>query len=96
MIFIDNILRIAYNETLSFTFGEQRRDVMKKIMLSRLREQRNLTQRQLAIELGIAPSSIAMYETGARSPSLKKARYIATYFGVAVDEIIFGSYVRKA
>lgn len=69
---------------------------MKEIMLSRLREQRNLTQRQLAIALGIAPSSIAMYETGARTPSLKKAKDIASYFGVSVDEIVFGTYLYKA
>lgn len=68
---------------------------MREIMLSRLREQRNLTQRQLAIALGIAPSSIAMYEIGARIPSLKKAKDIAAYFGVTVDDIIFG-YIHKA
>lgn len=68
---------------------------MQEIMLSRLREQRNLSQRQLATELGIAPSSIAMYETGARTPSLKNAKQIASYFGVTVDTIVFGAYERK-
>jgi len=66
--------------------------------LASLREARGLTQRQLAEELSryneegieFSASSIALYELGLRTPSLKRARLIAKFFGVSVEDIIFG------
>lgn len=49
-----------------------------------------LTQRQLAKLLGVAPGTVANWETGHRTPSLAMARRIARIFGVSVDDIIFG------
>lgn len=62
---------------------------MEKKTLATLRAERNLTQRALAKELNIANSSIAMYETGERLPTLKIAIEIANYFGVSVESISF-------
>lgn len=65
------------------------------MMLSQLRETKNLTQRDLAGIIGVAPSTIAMYEVGARTPSLGKARNIASYFGVSLDDIVFSAYTHE-
>jgi len=35
-----------------------------------------------------------MYEIGLRTPYLKKAKEIAAYFGVPVEQIIFGPEVK--
>jgi transcriptional regulator with XRE-family HTH domain len=60
---------------------------MKK--LAELRKSKDLTQEELAEELGISASSIAMYETGNRRPPLNKAKKIADYFGVGIEELFF-------
>lgn len=49
-----------------------------------------LSQRQLARLLGVAPGTVANWETGHRTPSLSMAKRIARIFGVSVDEIEFG------
>ncbi len=58
--------------------------------LAELRKKAGLSQAELAIELDISSSSIAMYEIGARTPPLKKAQRIARFFGVQTDDIFFG------
>ena len=65
---------------------------MKTKTLAELRVEKNISQRSLAEAIGTAPSSIGMYETGLRTPPLEKARKIAKFFGVLVDEIEFGGY----
>lgn len=61
---------------------------MKKT-LAELRAEKKLTQRDLAKELNIANSSIAMYETGERVPTLKIAIEIANYFKIPIESIYF-------
>ncbi|ABY95864.1 MULTISPECIES: helix-turn-helix transcriptional regulator [Thermoanaerobacter] len=58
--------------------------------LAELRKSRRLTQEQLSKLLGISKSSIAMYETGQRVPSLSRAKKIAKFFNVPVEKIFFG------
>lgn len=58
-----------------------------KQSLATLRRANNQTQRQLAAELGISPSSIALYELGLRTPRLQTARKIAKYFNISLDEM---------
>lgn len=62
---------------------------MKK-SLSELRIIKGKTQREVAQENGIGLSTVAMYETGARTPSLKNAKKLAIYFNVRVEDIFFG------
>ena len=38
----------------------------------------------------VSPASIAMYETGQRTPPLEKAQAIARFFRVSTDDIFFG------
>lgn len=63
---------------------------MYAITLAELRNQKNLTQRELARHLNLSISAIAMYETGARAPSLKQAKKIALFFEKPIEAIIFG------
>ena len=44
------------------------------------RKERGMTQLDLATALGMAQSTIACYESGARKPSVSTAKYIASFF----------------
>ncbi|MEM5769467.1 MAG: helix-turn-helix transcriptional regulator [Bacillota bacterium] len=68
---------------------------MKIVTLAELRERKNISQQDLAKELDVAPSTIAMYEIGARAPSLDRAKVIAKYFDVPVETIFFGKRAHK-
>lgn len=58
--------------------------------LAQLRTEKGLNQRELASHLGLSPAAIALYELGQRTPGLERAKQIAAFFGVAVEDIIFG------
>jgi transcriptional regulator with XRE-family HTH domain len=57
--------------------------------LAELRKKKDLTQEQLANALNISISAVAMYETGARIPRLRRAKQIAEFFQVPIHEINF-------
>ena len=68
-----------------------------KQTLAEFRNKKGLTQRALAARLSkiekdinFSPAAITLYELGLRTPSLQKAKLIARYFGVPVEDIIFG------
>lgn len=52
-----------------------------------LRAEKDLTQEDLAIDLGVNRSTILEIERGTFNPSLKLSFKIAKYFGKTVDEI---------
>ena len=54
----------------------------------RLRTSRKLTQDKLAKELGIAKSTISMYENGNREPDFETLEIIADYFNVNLGSLI--------
>lgn len=56
--------------------------------LKNLRKQRNITQEQLAKELGIGTSTIGMYESNIRKPSYKILKKISKYFDVSIDYLV--------
>lgn len=58
--------------------------------LNELRKNKKITQKELADVIGVSKGAIGMYESGKRNPSLSRARTIAQYFGVALEEIEFG------
>ena len=58
------------------------------LKLKELREKKHLTQKQLAIELGVAVGSVGMWESSERIPPAKRLQAIANYFGVTVDELL--------
>ena len=59
--------------------------------LATLRNDRNLTQKELGIEVGVSTASIAMYELDERVPRDEIKKRIANFFGKTVQEIFFKS-----
>lgn len=57
--------------------------------LATLRNDRNLTQKELGIEVGVSTASIAMYELDERVPRDEIKKRIANFFGKTVQEIFF-------
>lgn len=57
--------------------------------LAELRAEKHMSQRDLAKELGISSATIGMYESGKRTPPLKKAILIAKLFDIRVENITF-------
>lgn len=52
------------------------------------RELRNMTQLQLAEEVGCSASTIAMYETGQREPDFDTLETIADVFNIGICELV--------
>lgn len=57
-------------------------------ILSELREDRGLTQKQLAEEFHVSNSSISSLETGYRVPSVEMLVNLAAYFDVTTDYLL--------
>ena len=53
--------------------------------LATLRNDRNLTQKELGIEVGVSTASIAMYELDERVPRDEIKKRIANFFGKTVQ-----------
>ncbi len=56
--------------------------------LRQLRKEDNLTQKELAAKLGLAFSTISMYERGIREPDFETTEAIADYFNVSMDFLL--------
>lgn len=56
--------------------------------LSSMREKRNLTQMQVAKQIGVSKSMISSYEVGSRKPSLEKLSKLADTFSVSTDYLL--------
>lgn len=56
--------------------------------LKELREEKGLTQEELALMLGLKRQSISNYENGGRQPDYNTLIKIADFFGVTVDYLI--------
>ena len=57
-------------------------------VLKSLRQERNLSQKELADKLGTSKSTIGMYEQGKRMPKSEKMSEIATFFSVSTDYLM--------
>ena len=57
-------------------------------MLRRLIEESEITQKQLAEEIKISPSTLANYVQGTRSPDYDTLMAIARYFSVTTDFLL--------
>lgn len=62
-----------------FCFGEH----LKKLRLSK-----NLSQKQLATEVGSSERGIQQYELGERKPAYDKLIALADYFDVSLDYLV--------
>jgi transcriptional regulator with XRE-family HTH domain len=56
--------------------------------LKQLRIRRNLTQKEFAKLMNIAPSTVTMYEIGQREPNFTLLDKMATYFEVSADYLL--------
>ncbi|MBS6476063.1 MAG: helix-turn-helix transcriptional regulator [Clostridiales bacterium] len=61
---------------------------MFKEQLKQLREERNLTQAQLAKELDVSQGTIGNWERGIREPDFKTVKMLADYFEVTTDYLL--------
>lgn len=52
------------------------------------RKSRGMTQRDLAKALGVVPSTIAQYETGARKPDIVTLKKIAAVLRCTTDQLL--------
>ena len=60
-----------------------------------LRNEKKITQSQLAEELNISPSAIGMYEQGRRKPSYELLEEICDYFNVDMDYLMGRSDIKN-
>lgn len=58
--------------------------------IQNLRKERNLTQQELAEELGISPNMVAKVESGLRIPSIDMFVVMAEYFEISLDYLVLG------
>lgn len=65
-------------------------------VLKSLREERHLSQRQLADNLKVAYSTIGMYESGQREPSYEMLENIADYFNVDMNYLLGKSIIKNS
>ena len=56
--------------------------------LKQLREQRNITQVKLAMDLNMNQNTISRYETGAHEADYATLIRCADYFGVSIDYLL--------
>lgn len=58
--------------------------------LYQLRKEKNLSQEDLAEQLGVSRQSVSRWENGSASPDFDKTVQIAEFFGVSTDYLICG------
>ena len=63
--------------------------------LKNLRQAKKITQQELADELGIAASTVGMYEQGRREPDRTTLLAMSSFFGVSVDTLIGNDVITK-
>lgn len=63
--------------------------------LKSLREDADLSQKELAKLLGVSPSTIGMYESGKRTPDSEMLTRICDFFNVTVDYLIGRSNIKN-
>ena len=56
--------------------------------LGELRNEKGLSQRQAAAELGVSQALLSHYETNAREPKLEFVVKVCDYYGVTTDYIL--------
>lgn len=73
------VIRYEQREVQSMVFGNN---------IKKLREEKNLTQQQLAEKLYVSRQTICRWENGSRCPDLITAKKLALELKVSMDELI--------
>lgn len=63
--------------------------------LIQLREERNLTQKEFAVQINIPNATINRYETGIRVPDYDTLILIADFFNVSTDYLLGRTETRE-
>lgn len=63
--------------------------------IANIRKEKNMSQSQLAVLLGVGPSTVGMYEQGRRTPDLDTLVRLAKVFNVSLDYLITGKEWRE-
>lgn len=64
-------------------------------ILKKLREEKNITQKDLSKYLGVSDRSVGYYETGQRTPPPDIIEKIADFFDVSVDYLLGRTTIRN-
>lgn len=65
-------------------------------LLKAVREEKGLSQTELAAKTGLQPSAISHFESGRRSPSFDNLRRLADALNVTIDYLLGRSQEREA
>ena len=76
-----DLLELLMKEVISMSIGER---------LYNLRKERNMSQEDLANELGVSRQTVSKWETGESTPDFDKIIPICDFFGITSDELISG------
>ncbi|OON87502.1 hypothetical protein BXO88_04355 [Oribacterium sp. C9] len=64
--------------------------------IKKLREQRKMTQLQLAEILGVSEKTVSKWESGRGYPSLDPLKEISKFFSVSIDDLICSEEIISA
>ncbi len=65
-------------------------------ILKRLRQEKSLSQQELANLIGVHVRQVSKYEMGTSMPTLDRIRRMAEVLEVSADELVFGAGKRRA
>ena len=68
-----------YNKFMEYSFGKNR--------IAELRGEANVSQRQLAKEVGTSQANLSRWEKGLVAPGVLECWRLADFFGVSIDYI---------
>ena len=63
--------------------------------LKQCRLNKNLSQKELAESIGVAPSTYSLYESGKREPDVEKIKLLSEILDVTADYLLFGNVSLK-
>jgi transcriptional regulator with XRE-family HTH domain len=89
-----NLKKPCYNTSNQFQLEDSTMPFSQK--LSKLRNERGLTQQEMASLIGVGIAQMRRYEKGNSSPTLEVIKNIARTLGVSADELIFDENERVA
>jgi len=61
---------------------------METIRLKEIREEKGVSQTELAIEIGVRQQTISQYELGITEPDIATIKKLCRFFGVTADYLL--------
>jgi putative transcriptional regulator len=60
--------------------------------LSKLRDTKHISQKELAVEMGVSQQTISSWETDRSLPKPYQMTHLENFFGTPKEDIFFGSF----